>query len=244
MKQNCKSFFYVEIAIFIILTWIYHINSGVNLYNNSLDKTDNIYKTVNTRTCRFLEEYEERKGSNIVWIKGDIPTIDEFEKLYPHNNAKVTKERYKHTNGCSLNNEVGEKQRRKSKFFVYKVADPYFQKRTFDKTYFKNKVRDFTKEDFKFLRNKIELKKDLFYVISILFVPIILILNVIIILHRTGGIKNFVATWTTSYYFSVGFVIFTFIVMAAIIYIYRKIAKYDKFALIKNKLNNTMFPLL
>ncbi|SBT85709.1 Plasmodium exported protein, unknown function [Plasmodium malariae] len=244
MKKNCRSFFYVEIAIFIILTWIYHINSNVNLYNNSLDKNDNIYKTLYTRTCRFLEEYGQKKGSNIVWIKGDIPTIEEFEKLYPPNNAKVKKERYKHPNGCSLNNAVGEKQRRKNIFSVYKGADPYFQKRTFDKTYFKNKVRDFTNEDFKFLRNKIELKEALFYVISIFFVPIILILNVIIFLDCVFNVKNSVTTWTNSYCFSVGFVIFTFIVMAAIIYIYSKIVKYDKFALIKNKLNNTMFPLL
>ncbi|SBT85570.1 Plasmodium exported protein, unknown function [Plasmodium malariae] len=242
MKQNCKSFFYVEITIFIILTWIYHINSDVNLYNNSLDKNDNIYKTFYARTCRFLEEYEQKKGSNIVWIKGDIPTIEEFEILYPPNNAKVTKERYKHPNGCSLNNAVGEKQRRKSKFSVYKGADPYLQKRTFDKTYFKNKVRDFTKEDFKFLRNKIELKEALFYGISFFFVPIIIIVNVIVFLNCIN--KKAIVEALTQYHFSIGFVIFTFIVMAAIIYIYRKIAKYDKFALIKNKLNNTMFPLL
>ncbi|KAI4840522.1 hypothetical protein MKS88_001249 [Plasmodium brasilianum] len=245
MEKKFRAPFYIKISTFIFLTWVYNIKDNVSYLNRCFDEKHHVDGKLDIRTYRILTKSKKKKGSNIVWVKGDYPTIEEYRKLYPANHEKVTKKtKNKQPYECPLNNKGNYEHARKIKSSLHLGKDSYCEKRRIDKIYFKNKVRDFKISDFNHLRNKIELKKIMFYVTCILFIPVVILVNVGLFGSESSEGCNEVLSCLANNDFRFSFLILTFIVIVVVIYILKKILKYDKFISIKEKLNNTFFPSL
>ncbi|SBS98219.1 Plasmodium exported protein (Pm-fam-a like), unknown function [Plasmodium malariae] len=106
-----------------------------------------------TRSYRLLGKHKQEKCSDIVYIKGDIPTIREYRKLNTYNSTKVTKGINKKQNECSLYNAGGYEYGERSKNSVHYGRNSKLGKRKFDKIYYRNTLRNSTIADFKFLRD-------------------------------------------------------------------------------------------
>ncbi|SBS95954.1 Plasmodium exported protein (Pm-fam-a like), unknown function [Plasmodium malariae] len=135
-------------------------------FNKYLDGKIIIDEKNDIRICRLLSEYKQAKDSNITWLKRDIETIEDYGKSGISNNSTVEKGKSKKPIQCSLNSAGQYGQTKKSKSSVYNKGNLHFEKRVLDKIYYKNKVKNFMKADFLFLKNDIKVNKCIIFALS------------------------------------------------------------------------------
>ncbi|KAI4839077.1 hypothetical protein MKS88_002593 [Plasmodium brasilianum] len=240
MKQIMKLLFFIKITIFIHLTWIYHINKYMRTSNPYLDKC-NPGRDFDTRTCRLLGVYKQQIYSDVVWLKGDAPTVEEYKKLCGYNFRKVTREKTKHQKVLSVNNTESFEQARERQSPENNRKNSYFDKRLINKIYYINKDSSAKDKYLKLLGKNIKKKKKVLYVFSVPFVAFAL---AIIALRKLDHLnfKDYVFFSLDSFHpLVIVFAILGIIVITAIIYASTKIEKYDKLGHIKSRLNYTKY---
>ncbi|KAI4839258.1 hypothetical protein MKS88_001803 [Plasmodium brasilianum] len=77
MGQNRNLMFFIRINVFIVLTWIYHIDDKMVTINKNFYRKNDIYRILCKKTWGFLGKRTEGDDSNIVSVKNDIPIIVE-----------------------------------------------------------------------------------------------------------------------------------------------------------------------
>ncbi|SBT00697.1 Plasmodium exported protein (Pm-fam-a like), unknown function [Plasmodium malariae] len=229
--------------MFIFLIWICYFDNDTSIYNEYLYKNYIADIKIVTRSYRLLGKHKQEKCSDIVYIKGDIPTIRECQKLNTYNSKKVTKGTNKKQNECTLNNSGGYENGGRSKNSVPYGRNSQLGKREFDKIYYRNTLRNSTIADFKFLRDATKQKAVLICILLSLHAISGILLSFLIPYKKlsTGEIAiskvwNFGAI--------VGFSILTYIVILSFIHLFSLIAKYIKIIHKKREINNTAYPSL
>ncbi|SBT85604.1 Plasmodium exported protein, unknown function [Plasmodium malariae] len=223
--------------MFIFLIWICHFDNDMSIDNEYLYKKyfADIKKV--TRSYRLLGKHKKEKCSDIVHIKGDIPTIREYQKLNTYNSIKVNKGINKKQNECSLFNAGGYEHGGRIKNSVHYGRNSKLGKKKFDKIYYRNTLRNSTIADFKFLRD-VTKQKAVLICILLSFHAISGILLCFLNPDKTLG--NISVFWYNRAF--VGYYIFTFIVILSFIYLFRIIAKYIKIINKKCEIHNTAYP--
>ncbi|SBS99568.1 Plasmodium exported protein (Pm-fam-a like), unknown function [Plasmodium malariae] len=196
-----------------------------------------------TRSYRLLGTHKQEKCSDIVYIKGDIPTIREYQKLNTYNSIKVTKGINKKQNECSLYNAGGYEHGGRSKNSVHYGRNSKLGKRKFDKIYYRNTLRNSTIADFKFLRN-VTKQKAVLICILLSFHAISGILLSFLIPTDTLRNGKIVISKLWNFGATVGFSTFTYIVILSFIHLFSLIAKYMKIIHKKREINYTAYPSL
>ncbi|SBT87656.1 Plasmodium exported protein, unknown function [Plasmodium malariae] len=241
MERKINLNFLFKIFMFIFLIWICHFDNDMSIDNEYLYKKYIANIKIVTRSYRLLGKHKKEKCSDIVYIKGDIPTIREYQKLNTYNSIKVNKGINKKQNECSLYNAGGYEHGGRSKSSVHYRRNSQLGKRKFDKIYYRNTLRNSTIADFKFLRDVTKEKAVLICVLLSFHAISGILLNFLIpIEQKSNGIFEITKLW---YYGAiVGFSIFTFIVILSFIYLFRSIAKYIKIINKKREIHNTAYP--
>ncbi|SBT86388.1 Plasmodium exported protein, unknown function [Plasmodium malariae] len=240
MERKIKLNFLFKIFMFIFLIWICHFDNDMSIDNEYLYKKyfADIKKV--TRSYRLLGKHKKEKCSDIVHIKGDIPTIREYQKLNTYNSIKVNKGINKKQNECSLYNAGGYEHGGRSKNSVHYGRNSKLGKRKFDKMYYRNTLRNSTIADFKFLKDVTKEKAVLICVLLSYHAVSGIILSFLI---PTQNVKGKIMISKLWYYGEiVAFSIFTFIVILSFIYLFRFIAKYIKIINKKREIHNTAYP--
>ncbi|SCO92865.1 Plasmodium exported protein, unknown function [Plasmodium malariae] len=236
--------FYIKVFTVFLLIWIFNFYNDKSIYYKFLNEKNHIDIDLNTRTYRLLAKRNQGKYSSIVCIKEDIPNIVEYEKKIISNCKKVSRGKSKIINECSLNNTEVCKQARTSNYFVPNQEKSYLKKKNLDKIYYKNKVRDTTKSDFKFLRNDLKLKVGMICIFSIF---IVLTGILLFVLKSVLSMENSEFKLCLKYFLNPstwGFLILALIVLSTMIYLSRKIVMYIKSIYTKIEINNTSYPPL
>ncbi|SBT85881.1 Plasmodium exported protein, unknown function [Plasmodium malariae] len=240
MERKIKLNFLFKIFMFIFLIWICHFDNDISIDNEYLYKKYFADIKIVTRSYRLLGKHKQEKCSDIVYIKGDTPTIKEYQKLNTYNSIKVNKGINKKQNECSLYNAGGYENGRRSKNFVHYGRNSKLGKRKFDKIYYRNTLRNSTIADFKFLRDVTKQKAVLICILLSFHAIIGILLSFLI---PTQNVKGKIMISKLWYYGEiVGFPIFTFIVILSFIYLFRSIAKYIKIINKKREIHNTAYP--
>ncbi|KAI4839845.1 hypothetical protein MKS88_001748 [Plasmodium brasilianum] len=239
MERKIKINFLFKIFTFIFLIWICHFDNDMSIDNEYLYKKYITDIKIVTRSYRLLGKHKQEKCSDIVYIKGDTPTIKEYQKLNTYNSKKVTKGINKKQNECSLYNARGYEHGGRSKNSVPYGRNSQLGKRKFDKIYYRNTLRNSTIADFKFLRN-VTKQKAVLICILLSFHAINGILLCFLKPDKTLG--NIFTHWDIGVY--VGFSIFTYIVILSFIHLFILMAMYIKIIHKKREINNTAYPSL
>ncbi|KAI4840231.1 hypothetical protein MKS88_001589 [Plasmodium brasilianum] len=228
------------ICSFILLSWIYYFNHDMYTFNKYLDGKNNIDETNDIRICRLLAKYKHVKDPNITWLKKNIEPIEDYAKLGNSNNSTIEKEKNKKPIQCSLNGAGQYGQTKKSKSSVYNKGNLHFEKRVLDKIYYKNKVKNFMKADFLFLKNDIKVNKCIIFALSGFF----LITGIIGAAPILYNIKKAKATFKLDWYEGMFILCSIFVLIAIIImlYLHKEIVKYGKIKYMKIKMHNTAYP--
>ncbi|KAI4838037.1 fam-m protein [Plasmodium brasilianum] len=110
MDQNIKLLLFIKISTFILLTWIYYINSElVQLYNlkctfnKSPDKNYNLSKRFDKKSYRILAKYKQNKDSNDIYLKEIFENNGENKKRNIFNNENCRTGKNKQSNRNLLN---------------------------------------------------------------------------------------------------------------------------------------------
>ncbi|KAI4833967.1 uncharacterized protein MKS88_000203 [Plasmodium brasilianum] len=245
MKEKFKLIFFIKISTFILLTWGYHLKNEVGKYNIYLDEKCDVDGKLGPTTYRLLAKYKKENCSSTVRINEVIPNNGTYEKKDTYYNEKIVKGKNIRTNKYSLNNGGDYKVPRRSKSSTCIGRNSYSGKRTFDKIYYKNIVRNATIADFNSLKKGIKKKQFWIFTLSIFYV-----VNGILLyfLNKIPYLKEIVFDVTlldNKLYSSYGgFFVLTFIVIIVVFYLYRISVKQIKVTHKKSRLNNTTYPSL
>ncbi|KAI4841354.1 hypothetical protein MKS88_000595 [Plasmodium brasilianum] len=240
MEIESKLLLFIKIATFIFVVWMCYFYEDMSNYSKYLCKKHYTSEKLGKRTYRLLRKRRTQENSNKVWIVKNSPFVGEYEKLCMSNNVKVTKVKSKKSTKCSLNNLGGNERIRKSKYFNNHQGKSYSAKRSLDKLYYRKKLRESIKSDFKFLRNCAKEKVGLICTLLSFLTVIGILLIFLIPLYKKGG-KLYISKYA-NYGASIGFSILTFIVILVIIYSFSLIEKYLWEIYRKLELHNTAYP--
>ncbi|KAI4841412.1 fam-l protein [Plasmodium brasilianum] len=72
MKQYLKSILFIKISVFVLVTWISHLNDDNVMFNKPLDNIYKFYGKIYTRNYRLLANYKKNKDSIITGLKEEI----------------------------------------------------------------------------------------------------------------------------------------------------------------------------
>ncbi|SBS95178.1 Plasmodium exported protein (Pm-fam-a like), unknown function, partial [Plasmodium malariae] len=164
MELKIKSNLFINIVMFILLTWISHFYSDVSIFNYPLEQKNKICKKSDIRNYRILARYKQGIGSNAVGLKGKIPNNKEYE-----NN--------KQSHVCPSINVGGHDRSNESKSSVNYRRNAYNKKRLVDKIYYINKVRNSVNLDIENLRRSVHNKYILFFAFCAMLAPLAMILS-------------------------------------------------------------------
>ncbi|SBT00401.1 Plasmodium exported protein (Pm-fam-a like), unknown function [Plasmodium malariae] len=194
-------------------------------------------------TYRLLAKYKQGRRSNTVWIKENISSKVKCDKKDRYN-EKTTKGKNIQTDKCSLNCGEDYKIPKSIKPCMYKGRNLYGEKRVFDKILYKNTVRDVTKDDFKFLRERIKVKLFGIFILGSFQILVGIILLVLGNLGYLEVIDKVLLISNNRFLSGLVFIMFTLIVGAVMFYLHRIFEKYLKALEKKSDLHNTMYPSL
>ncbi|SCN12417.1 Plasmodium exported protein, unknown function [Plasmodium malariae] len=239
MEEKNKLPFYIKICTLLLLTWICNFYNELSIYYKCLDKNnDNII--LFTRIYRLLAKHKQEKCSNIAWMMEEKQNNGGYEKKFKYNNENVLKGKNKMRNECSLDNAQSYGQSRRSKSSARNRENSYFNKRLLDKIYYKNKVRDATIADFKFLYRDISKK---LYMIWALFSFIVLYATSLLLIKYLVSEKILQIDIKFPYSLDlICLLIYGIIAVGAMIYLGRKVLRNVKFTYNKDDINNTAYP--
>ncbi|KAI4840800.1 hypothetical protein MKS88_001035 [Plasmodium brasilianum] len=234
MKQKIKSLLFFKISTFILLTCICHFINDACIFNKFLDQKHDADRKSVTRTCRLLARHKKEKDSQFACLNEGIPN----NRVY---SEKRETEKMKQYNESSLCNARGNAQFRKTRSSVQRARCSSFEKRLMDKIYYKNKVRNTRNLDIKNLKEMVRNNYFLFFAFFTVLAGVALIVSYFtrdLGFVMNVGIKNFFIRISEVGVLST----FTFIVLLAFIYMFRKVVKNYGILKFKNKLYNTRFP--
>ncbi|SBS98905.1 Plasmodium exported protein (Pm-fam-a like), unknown function [Plasmodium malariae] len=195
------------------------------MINKYLLQPYNIGNKFYARTYRLLAKHKQENSLNNGWLNYSILDIGKYEKKDAFND-KLSKEKNKKTNKCSLNNIKGYGQAREVKSSALTVGDKYFAKRMLDNTHFLNNIRGVTNANIKNLRKK---RNDKYKVLFMLPGILILVgLSMTLIIYILNYFNVF-SKWTQELtVIMVLFLILSMLVISLIAYVCKKIKKHEK----------------
>ncbi|KAI4834039.1 uncharacterized protein MKS88_000185 [Plasmodium brasilianum] len=103
MEQKIRLILFIKIVEFIFSTWICHFNNNLRLCNESLNNKFNLDRKSYTSYYRSLAKYKQKKDSNILGLREDIPNNLEHKKRNISNSENRSEGRNKKSNGSLLN---------------------------------------------------------------------------------------------------------------------------------------------
>ncbi|KAI4837521.1 hypothetical protein MKS88_003998 [Plasmodium brasilianum] len=120
MEQKFKSFLYIKISTFIILTWICHFYIYMSRQGKPLVECYNQHRRLYAKNYRLLAIYKQDKDSSIVYLKKEISNrVNNINDIF--NNEKYSSGKTKQLNGRSQGNKRKHKKDMKNKSCIFET---------------------------------------------------------------------------------------------------------------------------
>ncbi|SBS93762.1 Plasmodium exported protein (Pm-fam-a like), unknown function [Plasmodium malariae] len=179
-----------------------------------------------------------------IWINDVIPNNGRCIKKDIYNNEKINEEKNILADKVSLKSTENYKLPRRTESSMYIRGNLYCKKRTFDKIYYKNIVRNSWIKDFIYLKEDIKLKLLGIFILGSFHVLVGITLIVLGKLEYLDDVNKVILLFNKIGLFVVLFYILTFVVAVAMLFIHRRVVKYLKVLEKKYDINNTAYPSL
>ncbi|SCP02921.1 Plasmodium exported protein, unknown function [Plasmodium malariae] len=156
MEKKIMSLLFINIAMFILLTWISHFYND-STQNKFFYQHYDLDRKFHKRSYRLLSNDKQDVAS---YINEEIPNNVEYPNIYIHNNESADKGKNKQLNDVSLNILEGYKLAKKDNFPVYRRINSRFPKKILggDICYKNNLMKDIY-IDVKSLRKRVNKKR-------------------------------------------------------------------------------------
>ncbi|KAI4837507.1 hypothetical protein MKS88_003984 [Plasmodium brasilianum] len=120
MEQKFKSFLYIKISTFIILTWICHFYIYMSRQGKSLVECYNQHRRLYARNNRLLAKYMQDKYTRILYLKEEIPNRqNNVNDIF--NNVKYSSGKTKQLNWSSQGNKRRHNKDMKNKSCIFET---------------------------------------------------------------------------------------------------------------------------
>ncbi|SCN12540.1 fam-l protein [Plasmodium malariae] len=120
MKEKITFLFFKKISIFILLSWICHINTYTSRHNKSFFECDKHLSKLYARNYRLLAKYKQDKDSSIVCLNEQIPN-GVNNKIAIANNEKYAERKKEQSNGILPTNARSHRKDTKSKSCIFET---------------------------------------------------------------------------------------------------------------------------
>ncbi|SCN45361.1 fam-l protein [Plasmodium malariae] len=118
MEQKFKSFLYIKIPTFILLTWMCYFYIYMSRQSKSLVECYNQHRRLYAKNYRLLAIYKQDKDSSIVYLKKEIPNrVNNINDIF--NNEKYSSGKTKQLNGSSQGNKRRHQKDVKNKSCIF-----------------------------------------------------------------------------------------------------------------------------
>ncbi|SBT85725.1 fam-l protein [Plasmodium malariae] len=101
MEQKTKTHLLIDIVEIILLSWMFHFNSDVGMFDMSLNKHCNCAKEFEARNYRLLGGYKYNIDSKVIFTKEEMPNIVLTNKKDICNSEEGLQRKVNKSNGCS-----------------------------------------------------------------------------------------------------------------------------------------------
>ncbi|KAI4833987.1 uncharacterized protein MKS88_000287 [Plasmodium brasilianum] len=244
MEENFKLLIFTKTFMFMLLTWIFHFNDDLGNFYTYFYKNYSFDGKLCTITYRLLAKHKQGKCSNTKWINEVIPNNGKYKQKDTYNSEKITKRKSIRIDKCSPKCGENYKLPKRNESSMYIRGNLYCKKRIFDKIYYKNIVRNEAIEDFKFLKESIKVKLFGIFILGSFHILVGIALLVLRKLKYLDVIDSVFPISGHSVLSAMLFLILTFVVEAAILYLNKKVLKYIKTLEKKSDIHNTAYPSL
>ncbi|CAI7717609.1 Plasmodium exported protein, unknown function [Plasmodium vivax] len=130
--QNLKFIFFIKIASFIILTWIYPYYYNQSALSKSLENESELNISLDVRTNRSLAKYEQENELGNIRLKNKTSNCEENHKLFINdNNNNNTYEKVKRGSPNHMEAYLKSYNSRYTKEKGIKKLDCYYEKKLF-----------------------------------------------------------------------------------------------------------------
>ncbi|KNA01634.1 hypothetical protein PVNG_05794 [Plasmodium vivax North Korean] len=241
-NQNLKSLFFIKIASFIILTWIYPYYNNQNTISKTLENGGELNISLDVKTHRSLAKSEQENELGNLRLKHKTSNYGENHKLLYINDDNNTYEKVKRGKPNHMEAYLKSYNSRYTKEKGLKKLDCYYEKKLFESLHKIFKLADQKNISKSRIKRIIFTKYGLLiFIISLLPLLTLAIPGYVGRLHtiikckavpKTGGghkVDHTDCDYTEIEYNSYRFIfifILTIVILLLIIYIYIKTMKY------------------